>query len=179
MTPQQIVGLAVRLFAAWVALAGLSAIGTYFAALSQPGTRDGAAFTLVVPALYFLLAFGLWFFPMAIAHRLVPKTRFDNVLSAQPLELARVGSALIGLWVLATSVPWMGAVLTRVLLFEAANTSYFRSMAADSKFYFVEDVLRIVVGVALVAGSARFAEWLVPLQARSASRMDTNEPPAT
>jgi hypothetical protein len=128
--PQQVVGLGVRLFAIWLALIGLDKLGGYFTTLARPGWKEPAEYLLVVPLLYWLVAALLWFFPMSVAHRLVPKTRFENVLSFAPLELARVGTALLGLWLLATSMPWLATVLVRVVAFPAPGGSFFRSSAS-------------------------------------------------
>ena len=172
MTPQLIVGIGVRLFAVWLAVAGAAGLGSFFAALSQPSTEDAAGFALIVPVIYCFLAAGLWLFPMSVAHRLVPKTRFENVLSVAPLELARVGSALLGLWLLARSIPWLGAVVTRILLFEAHNASFFNSLPLETKFYLAEETFRLFVGVALVFGSARIAELLA--KSREQKSNETN-----
>jgi hypothetical protein len=98
---------------------------------------------------------------MSVAHRLVPKTRFENVLSFAPLELARVGTALLGLWLLATSMPWLATVLVRVVAFPAPGGSLFSELSPDERLYLLQETLRIIVGIALVFGSASIAQRVV------------------
>ena len=159
--PQQVVGMGVRLFAIWLALIGLDKLGGYFTTLARPGWKEPAEYLLVVPLLYWLVAALLWFFPMSVAHRLVPKTRFENVLSFAPLELARVGTALLGLWLLATSMPWLATVLVRVVAFPAPGGSFFSELSPDERLYLLQETLRIIVGIALVFGSASIAQRVV------------------
>lgn len=158
MTPQQFVGMGVRLFAVWLALVGLNAFGGYFRALGQPGLKESAEFLLIVPLLYYLVAALLWLFPMSVAHRLVPKTRFENVLSFVPFELARVGTALLGLWLLATSMPWLATFLIRVVAFQTTGTSFFSQLSPDERFYLLEETLRVLVGIAFVFASTSIAQ---------------------
>ena len=60
----------------------------------------------------------LWLFPMWIAHRLIPRTRFENkLMNIQPREVARVGCCLIGLWLLSN---YLGTLIW--FLFKGALT---------------------------------------------------------
>src|SRR5690242_12145211 len=81
MTPQQIVGAAVRLFAIWLVMVAIQAAGTS----AQPGTQSTIA-PYVFSALFLVVAIFLWLFPLVVAHRLVPRTKFDNELHVPRLR---------------------------------------------------------------------------------------------
>lgn len=94
MTPQQIVGLGIRLFAIWLFLVGLPYvwyIPSYLARQPIDGSGSGS---IVIGFIYIAIAIVLWFFPMVVAHRLIPRTNFDNVLRVAPIEAAKVGCCL-------------------------------------------------------------------------------------
>ncbi len=98
MTPQQFVGLGVRLFAIWLAITGLSFLVAVPFALKQTSLSYESAYTYFIAGAYLISAIFLWFFPMTIAQKLIPNTRFDNKISIHALELARVVCCLFGLW---------------------------------------------------------------------------------
>jgi hypothetical protein len=100
MTPQQIVGLFVRLFSVWLVVSGVQIIGVGLALDAQQAQEH----TLVpygISVVLFIFALALWFFPMAVAHKLVPPTQFDNVLHVPAQEMAVVACVVLGLWVFA------------------------------------------------------------------------------
>ncbi|MFI5445406.1 hypothetical protein [Polaromonas sp. UC242_47] len=96
MTPQQIVGLAVRLFSIWLVFLALQVIGYGSEVNSQPGLGSTNAHYLV-SGVVILLAIFLWFCPMLVAHKLVPKTKFDNVLRVPAHEAVVVACIVFGL----------------------------------------------------------------------------------
>jgi hypothetical protein len=98
MTPQQIVGLFVRIFAVWLAVSGIQIIGYGVALDAQPGMeRSVAPYAMAI--VIFVLAVALWFFPMVVAHKLVPRTHFDNVLRIPAHETAVIACLVLGLWI--------------------------------------------------------------------------------
>ena len=78
MTPQQIVGVAARLVAIWLAILAFQAIGIGQAMLSQRGQSTSVPY--FIAALYLGVGLFLWFFPMFVAHKLVPRAKFENTL---------------------------------------------------------------------------------------------------
>src|SRR5258706_11174249 len=161
MTPQQVVGLGVRLFAVWLGLFGLSTVRAVVAARSTNGFDSSVsivAFALVI--FYWLAALLMWFFPMAIAHRLVPKTRFENALGAKPLELARVGASLLGLWLVCSAVPGLASVTLRaVALLGYGPVAGGRDLAGRVAFF--DAGLRALFGIFLIVRSSWLATWLL------------------
>ena len=96
MTPQQFVGLSIRLVAIWLIITGLSYLIAIPFALKE--TSYESAYTYFIAGAYLICAVFLWLFPMLVAHKLIPNTRFDNNISVQTSEIARVGCCLLGLW---------------------------------------------------------------------------------
>lgn len=96
MTPQQIVGLAVRLFSIYLLFLALQVIGYGNEVNRQPGLGPTNVHYLISGIVILLGAF-LWFFPMFVAHKLVPKTKFDNVLRIPAHEAVTVACIIFAM----------------------------------------------------------------------------------
>jgi hypothetical protein len=103
MTPQQIVGLAVRLFSVWLVFLMLQFVGSGKALNAELGSEAGYAY-FIAAVVMVCLAGALWFFPMWIAHKLVPRTQFENVLRVPAHEAVTVACVIIGLWLLTSHI---------------------------------------------------------------------------
>jgi hypothetical protein len=103
MTPQQIVGLAVRLFSIWLVFLTLQFVGSGKALNAELGSEAGYAYYFAA-LMMICLAVALWFFPMWIAHKLVPRIQFENVLRVPAHEAVMVACVIIGLWLFAAHV---------------------------------------------------------------------------
>lgn len=159
MTPQQLVGTAVRLFAVWLILSSLAYFTTFPSTLeTSPSVQYGRYF---VGGLFLLFAAWLWFCPMVVAHTIVPRTTHDNRLSVRGHELARVGIALLGLWLAAKALPSVVWVLYRAFLFAEINSS-FASLTADLKLELAVSVTELFIAGALVAKAGAIARLAVP-----------------
>ncbi|OQA33805.1 MAG: hypothetical protein BWY57_00945 [Betaproteobacteria bacterium ADurb.Bin341] len=108
MTPQQIVGLAARLFALWLVVIALQIFGIA-TAMNQQFNQSGAFALYFMPALPLLLAVFLWSFPMFVAHKIVPRTHDSNTLRLPAREATAAASAIIGIWVLISMLPHLVA----------------------------------------------------------------------
>lgn len=103
MTPQQIVGLAARLFSIWIALSAIQMLVFGLSADNQLNI-DPTPAPYVIAGLELALACFLWFFPMFISHKLIPRTRFEDVLRVQPSEAVVVACVIFGLWLFVSRV---------------------------------------------------------------------------
>jgi len=72
MTPQQIVAIGMRLLAVWLGVTSLSYLATIPLALGQYKIPEAAPLSYTTGAIYLILGLVLWFFPMAIAHKVIP-----------------------------------------------------------------------------------------------------------
>ena len=103
MTPQQIVGLAIRLFSIWLVILALQILGYGNELNSQPGIGATNAHYWLSGGV-FLLAVLLWLFPMIVAHKLMPQTQFDNVLRVPAQEAVVVACVIFALWLFLVKV---------------------------------------------------------------------------
>jgi hypothetical protein len=117
MKKEEIVGLAVRIFALYLAVSAVTGLGT-FMALSEtglPGTMPRAAMVAVV-VIPLMLALLLWFLPLTVAHKLLPVMPPDEARSkAGAAEYQAVALSVLGMWVLAEQLPtllyWVGVAV--------------------------------------------------------------------
>lgn len=159
MTPQQLVGTAVRLFAIWLTLSSIAYFNFIPTALGTSLVAQYGSF--IVGALYLLVGALLWLFPMLIAHRIVPRTAHDNRLAVQGHELARAGIALLGLWLAAKALPSVVWILYRAFLFAEINSS-FASLTADLKLDLAVSITELFIAGVLVAKAEALARLVVP-----------------
>lgn len=108
MSPNQVVAVAVRLLAIWLAVHFVFAIPVYYTQVSAQ-TGPGVSFTFYtgIAVLAILLLFVMWRFPMTIAGKLLTPTAREPASSASPDLWLAMGCALIGLWLLASILPWL------------------------------------------------------------------------
>ncbi|WP_028100827.1 hypothetical protein [Pseudoduganella violaceinigra] len=143
MTPQQFVGTAVRLFAIFLVLTTMS-MALFVYTSTRQGDLSPALF--LVPFAYFSLAVFLWFFPMTVAHKLVPRTAHANTINLQAREMIIVGSVILGLWGMLGALPQLASLFVLVIGNEAA-LSY---MDAGRKADFLGMLVRSLMGLFLV-----------------------------
>jgi hypothetical protein len=123
MTPQQVVGLAARLFSIWVAITAFQAVAIA-EALKSSGGRGPAWVPYFIAAIYLIGALFLWFFPMFTAHKLIPRTKFEEKLRLPAEQVVVVACVVLGLMVIvlralpplsayiSLAVFWVGSGLT-------------------------------------------------------------------
>ncbi len=103
----------------------------------------------------------LWFFPMLVAHKLLPRTTHTNHLNPQGYDLARVGCGLLGLWLCARALPTVVWLLFRAFLFVDAGST-FSSIPLESKLEVSVAFFEVLLGGLIVIKAALFAHVLVP-----------------
>lgn len=147
MTPQQFVGVAVRMFSVWLAITAIPYLSSIPQKLFSAEHDVGATTSILIGAAYFIAAIVVWFFPMAFANRLVPRTHFENRFNTRPDEVATVGIVILGLWKLIDATPDLISYLFAVHL-NSPDGSIFSSLDARGK----ADVafICIEIGIALV-----------------------------
>jgi hypothetical protein len=167
MTPQQLLGVAMRLLAIWLAFSGIQYLASVPAFWRGTGSDD-ASIIYAVSTLYFASALLLWFFPMWAAHKLLPRTSFDNKMSFDPYEIARVGAALIGLWLLTKAIPTLAWVAIRAYLF-AGSQSVFSALTPDIKMDFAISAFEAVLAFLIIFNAGAFARLVVSKKGDSGS----------
>ena len=153
MTPHQILSVAVRLFAIWLAFVVLRGL----VAWSFFGPESNGPYFLpllgVVGVVGFVFVAALWFFPKSIARGLLPAKNDAPAEPSAPVVWFGIGISLIGLWVTASALP---GVLRNLVMMYVVRSEYSQfgglwssSLAGGLIFYSVQ----LVVGVVLIIGA--------------------------
>ena len=161
MTPQQIVGLAVRLFAIWLGVWVIQMLGIAYAV--RDGSNAGMnELYLMFAALFSVVAVVMWMFPMALAHRLVPRTHHDNRLSLNGQQVivvacVTVGLAVIGLKALEPTITYAISAAHFV-----RNGYQLSDLAADAHLGGIAALAQLAIGVMMVMQARRLAVFILP-----------------
>lgn len=115
MKKEEIVGLAVRMFAIYIAISTLGNLGNLIA-FSKMGATQEVTFGFLAPAvgIPLVVAVLLWLFPLTIARKLLPKTTEETPGKSQVTlaEYQAVAFSVLGMWLLAEYIPtvfyWFG-----------------------------------------------------------------------
>jgi hypothetical protein len=160
MTPQQFVGLGVRLFAIWIASENVGFLLSISSTLQAGNQSDKALYAYMMGGWWLLVAILLWFFPMWIAHKLLPRTRFENRLDLHTLEVARVGCSLLGLWLLIVQMrAFLWYLFAGVL--SMGNESFVRSLSQNERVGLAVAIVQVAFAIVLMVFSASFARLLM------------------
>lgn len=103
MTPHQLVGLAVRLFAIWVIFLALQMVGLGRSMNSQTGLQPTDVFYISAAAM-FVVAILLWSFPLSVANKLIPHAKCEHILRIPATEATAVACIILGLWLFVVRV---------------------------------------------------------------------------
>ncbi len=168
MTPQQFVGIALRLLALWLALNSVRYLFWFPIALMQSDLANRTTYSYSTGIVYIVAALLLWFFPMWLANKLTPRSQFENRLNLQPLEATRAGCALIGLWLFASALPNLVWFFFRAVVFNS-NVSAFSSLDLDAKLDIAVALFEVCFSLILIFRAGQFASMVDRVVSKSAS----------
>ena len=154
MTPQQFVGLGVRLFALWLAMTSIGTISVFWSSELPEGAPKGLAIGMFFA--YFVGAAVLWFLPMVVAHRLLPRTSHTNSVSAGGFEIARAGACLLGLWLLIKTLPTAAWYIFKMAAATSAGSAI-DAFNSDAKVDLAVIVFQLVLAAVVFVQSEAFA----------------------
>lgn len=161
MTPQQIVGLAVRLFAIWLGVWVIQMFGIAYAVRdsSNAGMND---LYLMFAALFSVVAVFMWLFPMALAHRLVPRTHHDNRLTLNGQQVIVVACVTVGLAVIGLKAlePALTYAISAVHFLR--NGYQLSDLSADAHVSGTAALAQLAVGAIMVMQARRLAGFILP-----------------
>ncbi len=160
MTPQQIFATALRLFALWLVISSFKYLVSLPKALEQYWNGDHMDLTMGTGVVMLVMAVIIWFFPLWISHKLIPRTQFENHVRLQPLEAARVGSALIGLWFFAEAALNLTWYFISFIINDSTGYN-FQKMAVDDRVTFIYTIFELVLSLALMLRAGDFARLVV------------------
>ena len=160
MTPQQIVGLATRLFAIWLVITAIQAAGTAMAMAEQPGAVSSVA-PYGFAALFLVVAILLWLFPMVVAHKLVPRTRFEDTVRVPANELLVVACVVLGLWVIVVrAVPAIAYYISTVA-FWLKNGEPITALGQSWHIGFLIGLVHMTIGIFLVLRARQVTAYIL------------------
>jgi len=168
MTPQQIVGLAARLLAVWLALTSLS----YFIfAISMAVTQDSRSVSgqdiflarhLVMAVLHLGGALALWFFPMTIAHKLIPRTKFQDTLRLPARQAVAAACVILGLVVIVlNALPSVSSYLA-LAAFYIAHGEQLSTMTASQHTNGLAALIQLAAGLFLIVKAHTLTARFMP-----------------
>lgn len=169
MTPQQIVGTASRLFAIWLAISAFQAVAIASALTEGSNNPSVVWVPYLMGGVFLLVAVLCWFFPMAIAHKLVPRTKFEDVLRLPARQALVVACVVLGMTVIAfrALAPVMGYLSVCALWI--GNEQPISTMEPGRHVDGAIGFAQLALGVLLIIKAQAFATKLLPSEERPQS----------
>jgi len=152
MSPQQIVAVFARLLAVWIVI-HLPSQASEIVFLSRGDADRGMRVFLVGGlAVEIFVSLALWFFPLTIARKLLRSSSEERPPPSSSDVWLGMGCALIGLWLLATSLP---ALVINVFILGSAigSSGDISSSVRQNVFYYLAEV---AIAAWLILGAAGF-----------------------
>lgn len=159
MTPQQIVGIAVRMFSVWLAVLAIPYLSSIPHLLFQIDNDSGATTSVFIGVAYLVAAAVVWLFPLSISNKLVPRTHFENRLQTRPDEVATVAIAILGLWKLIDATPDLVSYLFQAHL-NAPEGSIFSGLGAKGKADVAFILLEVVIALVFLLKAHAIAKLI-------------------
>jgi hypothetical protein len=120
MSPHQTVAVAVRLFAAWLAVYVAREVLSFYLESSRHDDPHTLLIALSVSLVAAIVVLALWYFPQTVARKLLTSSAQEPALATPPDTWLAMGCALIGLWLLTTSLP---ALVRDLLILYVSRTT--------------------------------------------------------
>jgi len=160
MAPYQVVTIAIRLFAIWLAIYVARVGPAFYIDTRKYNDTVVLAFGAAVAVAAVGLIIVLWFFPRTIARALLPGVSTAKPVASSPNDWLAVGCSLLGLWLLSLAVP--GLVRYLIVLYltqrQSEEISFDGGVHATAIYY----ALQICIGLWLIFGARglkRLLEW--------------------
>jgi hypothetical protein len=157
MTPHQIIGFSVRLFAIWFALQG----APYLLTASNNSMPYGTSGAYALGGFFVGVAVLLWFFPMTVAHRLMPRGDGEANVTDKPKELVMVALIVTGIALIAVRGPHLLWYVLRWFLVRVSGIDYLGTPIAVTAELLVT-LAQVVGGFVLVSRAAVLGAWMTP-----------------
>jgi len=159
MSPQQIVAVGSRLLAAWLVARLPGEVNQLYWFIATGVDANSASlvfFTACALLLEILLVLALWFFPLTVARRLLRASSSETPATSSPDLWLGMGCALIGLWLLTSSVPSL--VLNAYVLVGATDNYATTSIRHDVTHNVFYHTAQIAIALWLILGARGFRE---------------------
>lgn len=163
MTPQQILIVAVRLFAIFWFVISIGHLVSAARTWENTGPDILAVIGVFVPILELVVSAVLWLFPATLSRRLL---KSDDWSSDAPgpalLEWQAMLTAVLGLWVLSWTIPDVVYWISYFIALAKIETGYkLADVLADQLPYVASTVVQLGIGGWLILGAPGFSEFLL------------------
>ena len=160
MAPHQALALGVRLFVIWFALVTVREVLAFLGTWRSADGSDVLLFAIGGSIVTAGILFVLWRFPNSIARGLLPSTSDMSTQTSSYRMWFTLGTALIGLWFVASAIAPILRNLSVMYLFrpELTNLEGLRQLRVGIFYYVVE----LVLGLCLLFGATgitKFVWW--------------------
>jgi hypothetical protein len=154
MTPHQTIAVAVRLFAIWLLVSLITGLINFGAQFNWHDYPHKTQATVLSAAVTMLFVLALWFFPHTVARRLLTTSATKPNEAAAPISAdtwLAMGCALVGLWVLASSLHSL--VRDAVILYSSGDSI---TDTSEVRHWLLADLARFAIAVWLMFGAKGF-----------------------
>jgi hypothetical protein len=155
MNKEQVVGIAVRLFAIFLGIYTFRHVSGLLPYAAAPSPNYiSFSFLFLLAAFPLLAAILLWLFPLAVAAKIIPNIKEKETpaaLDAGGIEV--VAFSVMGLWVLTYAIPDIFYWVTYVYRIKNINIGS-PELTPENIGYIVSTIVELVIGFWLLFGSS-------------------------
>lgn len=164
MTPQQILIVAVRLFAIFWFVVSLGHLVSAMRAIDQFSMGGLDRLVFAVPVLQLVVCAFLWLFPATLSRRLLKGgDEVERVESPVLIEWQSMAMVILGLWTLSGGIPDAVYYVAYFLSYDKLVTSLEDMLRAQWP-YLAATIVQIAIGIWLVLGARGLAALLTRLR---------------
>ena len=153
MTPHQTIAVGVRLFAIWLFISLVTGLVTFASQFRWQDYPNKGLTMALIGLVTAAVVLALWFFPHTVARRLLStsSTASSGTSASIPADTwLAMGCTVVGLWVLASSLP---AAVRDVVILRSADAI---TETSEVHNWLIYDLGRVVLAVWLMFGAAGF-----------------------
>jgi hypothetical protein len=162
MTPQQIVGLSVRLFSIWIVIFAFQFNG-YLSALGNQPSSEPIALQYWVVGTIVVVAILLWKFPMTVAHKLIPRTHYQNTLNIPAQEVVHIACIIFALWLFLVKILPAISYYLPLAIYLSREKSSVENFEQFNFMKIAPIVIQFVVATILTFNSRSISKFLLAL----------------
>ena len=159
MNVTETVAIAVRLFAAWVAVYLVQSIPSLVLAFEADELKQTHAAVIGAIALGFLVVLLLWKFPLTVARSIIPNVEIASASTGTTeRDFCRAGFIVLGFYLLTQSIA-DGLYLGMHFLAKTRNPMSSVVFEFEQKAQVVATIVEAIMATALTVGSQRLRDW--------------------
>jgi len=157
MNLQQMVALGIRVFAVYAAIHSVKFLVGIPSEIADTNLASDVYISYGFGAVILLMAILLWFFPMTLAHRIIPPALDESRVNVQAFDLVRAGASLIGIWLFASAMPAIIWFLFTGVSSARDNQSFIGVLSPSDKIALAWRVAQVTLSFLFIFKSHLFA----------------------